>query len=368
MKHFFTRAGLAAAGLLLGAVLVGVVAGVGLKPAIPDTPQHTLCANFFLQQEVEPWKKELTLQMAEDAGIGWAKQQFPWEDMQPRRGQYNWQKYDELVALYEKHHLQIIARLDRPPNWTKADPRFKQGPPDDPADFGEFVAAFVTHFRGRVRYIQIWNEPNLLSEWGGKRPDPAGYLRLLQAATLRARQADPDVRVLSAPLAPTLEDSGIATNDLLYLSRLYQLGAGQYFDILSANAFGQDLTADDPPNPAVLNFRRVELERNIMALAGDTGKAVWINEYGWNASPLYFKTRGDTLIWQRVTEEEQVAYTVRGIQKARSDWPWAGPLCIWYFREVGAGSPDRTDYYFRMVDPDFRVRPLYGAIKALAGK
>jgi polysaccharide biosynthesis protein PslG len=368
MNRFFTRVGLAASGLLLGAVLVGIVAGVGLQPAIPDTPRNALCANFFLQQEVEPWKKEKTLQMAEDAGIGWAKQEFPWEEIQPRRGQYTWQKYDELVALYEQHHLQIIARLDRPPNWTKADPRFKQGPPDDPADFGEFVAAFITHFRGRVRYIQIWNEPNLLSEWGGRAPNPAEYLRLLQVAFVRARQTDPEVRVLSAPLAPTLEDSGIATNDLLYLSRLYQLGAGQYFDILSANAFGQDLTADDPPNPAVLNFRRVELERNIMALASDTGKAVWINEYGWNASPAYFKTRGDTLIWQRVTEEEQVAYTVRGIQKARSDWPWAGPLCIWYFRQVGASSPERSDYYFRMVDPDFAVRPLYEAIKALAGK
>ena len=105
-----------------------------------------------------------------------------------------------------------------------------------------------------------------------------------------------------------------------------------------------------------------------MALAGDTGKAVWINEYGWNASPAYFKARGDTLIWQRVSEEEQAAFTVRGIQKARSDWPWAGPLCIWYFRQVGTSSPERSDYYFRMVDPDFSVRPLYEAIKALAGK
>ena len=354
--------------LLPAVILAGLAAGLWLKPAIPDTPPNAVCANFFLQQEVEAWKKEKTLQMAEDAGISWAKQQFPWEDMEPKRGQFSWQKYDELVALYEKHHIQIIARLDRPPNWTKADPRFKQGPPDDPADFGDFVAAFLAHYQGRIRYIQVWNEPNLLSEWGGKPPNAAAYLRLLQAAYVRARQTDLQVRVLSAPLAPTLEESGIATNDLLYLSQLYQLGAANYFDILSANAFGQDLSADDPANPAVLNFRRVELERNIMALAGDAGKPVWINEYGWNASPAYFKTRGDTLIWQRVSEEDQVAFTLRGIQKARADWTWAGPLCIWYFRQVGASSPNVQDYYFRMVDPDFSPRPLYDAIKRLAGK
>jgi hypothetical protein len=359
---------LASAGLLLAAVLIVLPAAIPPQSEIPDTPLNPLCANFFLQQEVEPWKKEKTLQMAEDAGIGWAKQQFAWEEAEPRRGEYTWQKFDELVRLYEQHHLQIIARIDRPPNWTKADPRFKQGPPDDPADFGNFVFAFLTHFKGRVRYIQVWNEPNLLSEWGGRPPNPAEYLRMLQAVYGRAKQADPDARILSAPLAPTYEESALAMDDVLYLARLYQLGAQQYFDILSANAFGQDRPPDDSPDFARLNFRRVELERNVMALYGDTRKAVWINEYGWNASPAYFMVREGALVWQRVAEPQQAEYTVRGIQKARSDWPWAGPLCIWYFRQVGTSSPQRSDYYFRMVDPDFTVRPLYDAIKALARK
>ena len=353
--------------LLVAALLVVFVANQ-LRPPIADTPANPLCANFFLQQEVEPWKKEQTLQMAENAGIGWAKQQFAWEEAEPSRGAYTWQKFDELVNLYAQHHLQVIARLDRPPNWTKKDPRFKQGPPDDPEDFGAFVFAFVMHFKGRVRYIQVWNEPNLLSEWGGRPPSPAEYLRLLDVAYRRAKQADPQVQVLSAPLAPTLEQSPIALDDLLFLAQLYKLGGQRSFDILSANAFGQDHAPDDPPSLSRLNFRRVELERNIMALYGDTAKPIWINEYGWNASPAYFMVREGALIWQRVSEQSQAEYTVRGLQKARSDWPWAGPLCIWYFRQVGNISPERADYYFRMVDPDFTPRPLYNAIKAYAGK
>src|SRR5438067_931842 len=254
-----------------------------LKPPVRDGQANALCANFFLQQEVEAWKKEQTLQLAENAGIGWVKQQFAWEEAEPSRGNFTWQKFDELVDLYAQHHMQVIARLDRPPNWTKKDPRFKQGPPDDPADFGAFVFAFVTHFKGRVRYIQVWNEPNLLSEWGGRPPSPAEYLRLLQVAYVRAKQADPDVQVLSAPLAPTIEQSPIALDDLLYLAELYQLGGQRSFDILSANAFGQDRAPDDAPSLDRLNFRRVELERNVMALYGDSAKPVWINEYGWNA-------------------------------------------------------------------------------------
>ncbi len=264
---------------------------------------NPLCANFFLQQEVETWKKEKTLQMAQEAGVAWAKQQFAWEEAEARKGQLNWRKFDELVELYEKYHLQVIARLDRPPSWSKKDARFKQGPPDNLTDFGDFVYAFVTRYRGRVRYVQIWNEPNLWNEWGGQSPNPAQYLELLKVAYARAKQADPAVQVLSAPLAPTLEESPLAMNELLYLDQLYRLGAQNYFDVLSANAFGQERPPDDPPQLNVLNFTRVLLQRQLMEKYSDARKAVWINEYGWNASPIYFGLREGALIWQRVPEE-----------------------------------------------------------------
>jgi polysaccharide biosynthesis protein PslG len=334
--------------------------------SIPNTDVNPLCANFFLQQEVEAWKKDKTLQMAQDAGIAWAKQQFAWEEAEPRKGEFNWRKFDELVGLFEKYHLQIIARLDRPPNWTKKDPRFRQGPPDNLSDFGDFVFAFVSRYKGRVHYIQLWNEPNLWNEWGGRPPNASQYLALLKVGYTRAKEADPIVQVLMAPLAPTLEESSLATTELNYLDQLYQLGAKDYFDILAASAFGQEFGPDDPPQASVLNFSRVVLQRNIMEKYDDTRKAIWLNEYGWNASPASFPK--STLTWQRVSEEEQAAYTIRGLEKARNDWPWAGPLCIWYFRQVGNIPPERPDYYFRMVDADFTPRLVYEAIKKYAGK
>lgn len=351
------------------AVAVAAVALVALNRSaepIPNTRVNPLCANFFLQQEVEPWKKEQTLQLAQDAGIVWAKQQFAWEEAEPRKGEFNWRKFDELIARFEQHQLGIIARLDRPPPWTKKDPRFRQGPPDDLGDFGNFVFAFAQRYRGRVRYVQIWNEPNLWNEWGGQPPNAAQYLELLKVAYARAKQADPTVQVLSAPLAPTLEESPFALSELLYLDQLYRLGAKDYFDILAASAFGQEFGPDDPPQASVLNFSRLVLQHDIMQKYGDTRKAIWINEYGWNASPSSFPK--SSLTWQRVSEEEQAAYTVRGIQKARAEWPWAGPMCIWYFRQVGNIPPERPDYYFRMVDTDFKPRMVYDAIKQYAGK
>jgi hypothetical protein len=331
---------------------------------IPYTDVNPYGANFFLDREVEHWKQEKTLEMAQAAGIHWIKQLFSWEEIEPhRKGEFNWAKYDRLVDLAESHGMQVIARLDRPPDWTRHDNQFRTRPPDNLEDYGDFVYAFVRRYRGRVRHIQVWNEPNLTAEWGFQRVNAVAYTQLLQVAYDRAKEADPDVAVLSAPLAITLEDASMRGNhnDLVFLEQMYQAGAGDYFDILSVNAFGLDRPPEDPPDPNVLNFRRVELQREIMERHGDADKPIWINEYGWNAAPPSFPK--ELLTWERVTESEQADYTVRGIAWAREHWPWLGVVNIWYFRQVGDVPPDRPAYYFALVSPEFDPTPVYEALQ-----
>ena len=38
--------------------------------------------NTFMEQEVEPVKRERICQMLHDAGVGWIRQEFPWEDIE----------------------------------------------------------------------------------------------------------------------------------------------------------------------------------------------------------------------------------------------------------------------------------------------
>lgn len=338
---------------------------------IPDTDVNPYGANFFLDREVEDWKRDRTVRMAREAGIVWAKQQFSWEEIEKSKNQFDWTKSDQIIATFEKYGMQIIARLDRPPAWAHKDKTIPQAPPDNLNDYGDFIDAFVRRYRGRVNYIQIWNEPNIFPEWGNRPVDPAGYVALLQVAYQRAKAADPNLHVLSAPLAITLGEGWAADSpywrnmdDLDYLDALYKAGAKDYFDILSANAFGLRATPDDPPDPKQLNFQRVALARQIMEKYGDTNKAVWINEYGWNASPPDFPS--DQLIWGRVPEQLQADYTLRGIELARAKWNWLGVINIWYFRQVGDIPPDRSDYYFRMVDVDFTPRLVYLRLKEVA--
>jgi len=76
---------------------------------IANTDVNPYGANFFLAREVEPWKRELTVEMAQEAGLGWAKQQFSWAEIEPLRkgefvdpvsGQSSWGKFDQIVDLF----------------------------------------------------------------------------------------------------------------------------------------------------------------------------------------------------------------------------------------------------------------------------
>ena len=344
---------------------------------VANTDVNPYGANFFLAREVELWKRERTVEMAQQAGLGWAKQQFAWAELEPLQkgeftdplsGESSWTKFDQVVDLYRSYGLQVIARLDRAPGWARLPDTLPETPPTDLQDYGDFVYAFVDHFQGRVQYIQIWNEPNIYPEWGEQAVDPVAYTEMLCIAYQRAKEANPNVHVLSAPLAITLGEphpepgKWRSMPDLDYLEAMYQAGAGECFDILSANAFGFDLPPEDVPDPDVLNFRRVELQRKIMERYDDDDKAVWFNEYGWNAAPSYFED--EALIWERVSEEKQAEYTLRGIELARQEWPWAGVFNVWYFRQTGQQyTPNDAAYYFRMVDVDFTPRRVYDAVQ-----
>ncbi len=87
--------------------------------------------------------------------------------------------------------LEVVARIDIVPEWARPiRTSDRQLEPEHYQDFARYVAAFATRYRGSVRYIQIWNEPNLYFEWGGREPDPVAYAALLRAVVPAVKAAD----------------------------------------------------------------------------------------------------------------------------------------------------------------------------------
>ena len=327
--------------------------------------------NVFFEQEVEEAKIRRSMEMIRDAGFAWIKQQVVWGEVEvPAKGHYGaagetWAKYDRIVDLAQEYGLGVILRLDTSPQWARPGSAKLETPPDDYQDYGDFVYAVASRYRGKVRHYQIWNEPNLAFEWGGAPPDPAGYVRLLTIAYRRAKEADRDSVVLSAALAPTIEESDVGLNDLKYLQAMYDAGARGYFDVLGANAYGLrggpdewrlDLDRD-------VNFARPVLLRELMVRNGDAQKPIWAAEIGWNALPPSF---GETPRYGVVNREQQARYTARAFLRAQEEWPWMGAMTIWHFRMVSLKDLNQQQYYFNVVGDDFEPYPVYYAMQALA--
>lgn len=348
--------------------------------AIPLSEVQPYGVNTFLHKEVDTWKKDTTVAMARDMGAAWIKQQFPWAEIEYRldperpfwdvkNNQNAWTKFDNIVSLAEQNGLRVIARIDSAPAWARPEGSSPKAPPsaDRMADFGNFIFEFVRRYSGSVSAIQVWNEPNLHAEWDTGRPvNPAEYAEMLKVAYTRAKEANPDIIVLAAPLATNNErlayDGNL--NELDYLQGLYDAGSGGYFDAMAANAYGTTYPPEDEPSRERLNFRRVELLHDVMASNGDADKSVWFNEYGWNASPPDMPE--SELRWGRVTPEQQADYTVRGIEYARKNWPWAGVFTIWYLRQVGDIPRTKSEYYFGLVSEDFVTTQAYGRVSERA--
>ncbi|MEA3346276.1 MAG: hypothetical protein U9Q78_08595 [Chloroflexota bacterium] len=347
-----------------------------LEP-IAHTGVNPFGCNTFLQQEVEPWKREESLRLLHEAGFKWIRQEFPWEDIEIHaKGDFTdcrheqcvsaWEKYDHIVELAHEYDMEIIARLSNPPAWSRhdGDACGVFAPPDDLTDFGDFVEAVVRRYRGRIRYYQIWNEPNLYPEWGEQPVDPVGYTALLKEAYTRAKSVDPEVIILSGALAPTIELGPRDMNDLIFLQRMYDAGAGDYFDVMSVQGYGLwSGPYDRRMRPITINFSRNLFIRDIMVKNGDAHKPIWISEMNWNALP---PEHPSPPYYGRVTPEQQARYVVEAYQRAQAEWPWVGVVNFWFFKRASDAERDQAWYYFRMMEPDFTPLPVYDALKECA--
>ena len=71
------------------------------RPAVADAVSYPKSlvnpygVNTFLSNEVEPWKREKTMEMIAAAGVGWIKQQVLWSDIEPQRGSHWDEKYQQ---------------------------------------------------------------------------------------------------------------------------------------------------------------------------------------------------------------------------------------------------------------------------------
>ena len=363
--------------------------------SVGDLGANPLGVNTFLQLETDDISKiGRSLDMIKAGGFGFVRQEFPWQDIEPapkhffdQNGLDTWLAFDQIVNGAAARGLQIVARVDKAPAWTRqqiydaidtGDPSCpeRNGPPQNYDDYGDFLTQLATRYKGKLKYYQIWNEPNLHGEWNCQKVDAAAYTRLLKIAYTRLKAVDPNIVVLAAALSPTdvLEPLNNDRNELDYLDKMYQAGAKNYFDIMSAQIYGLGYGPDYryvEPDLRYKDFRRTNFSRtwllhDVMVQNGDTQKSVWASEYGWVSIPPNWPGNYQQNWGNSIDEQTQANYLVGGLERARQEWPWLGVTNVWFFRPDPAlaqkSNQDPTNF-FAIVNPDFTPRPAYTALK-----
>ena len=205
-----------------------------------------------------------------------------WTLLEPLRGVWNWEPLDTWVAAAEEHGVEnILLTLGQTPTWASTDPDdvnyVGAGAPAPPAsmqDWRDYITAVAERYKGRIRYYEIWNEPNDNTYYTGT---VAELAQLTAAAYSLLKQVDPNNTVVSpAPYEPG------------YLDQLLQAGIGANVDMIAFHFY------ETPPEATAYAMANVRL---VMAKNGAGSIPLWDTE---GAS-------GDTA----VPEDLAAAYLVR---------------------------------------------------------
>lgn len=347
------------------------LAPAAVKPV--DAPPFAI--NTFLEQEVEPAKRQRAVEEIAAAGFGMIRQQFPWFEIEihgkgdfvDRRndpdGVDAWAKFDNIVELAAAQELEILARLDHPPAWSRSLPPEEAGafgPPDQVVDYGDFVAAVAERYRGEIRFYQLWNEPNIYPEWGEQTVSPERFAPFLCEGYRRIKAVDPEAIVVAPAISPTVALNYRDLNNIVYLQRLYDAGGGPCFDVLAAQGYGLfSGPSDYRLRPTVINYPHHLFLRDVMVANGDADKPLWITEMGWNTVP-----EGLPNPFGRVNAEQQGRYGVEAYERLLRDWPWVEVGGYWFYKRATDYEQGEPFYYFRLVNPDFSPTPAFDQIGA----
>ncbi len=215
---------------------------------------------------------------------------FTWNIVEPQKGQFDWELTDIYVkgatAAGEKISavIQPFAGWDQkntPPlaNCNALDFAFydyKAGPPNDLAEYENFLTKTVERYKDNVAVWEIGNEYD--SPCGGYENNPQGYFDLLKISSETIKKADPDAKVTNG-----------GTSDVSYHNvknfwqQFFALGGGKYLDYFNVH-YNLERSQDATLNPAAFQ-EGLAFFNDLMDKNGGR-KPLYLTEFGiYSGSP-----------------------------------------------------------------------------------
>jgi hypothetical protein len=311
--------------------LLAALAAALAVPAVGTTAaSHPLSISIIGAPEIYGSERSLAAARFRSAGItrvtvflSWSEvvpQQEPvsWDPSNPNDPNYNWSGPDARIKAVVAAGFQPMVLLIDTPVWGRVYPTLAQSPPQ-PVKWGRFVRAVAEHYSGkiagipRVRYWQIWNEPNIfLFLWPQfdfqtkEFTSPDAYRDMVNAAASSLHAVHRDNVVIAGETAPFRDTSPEVQaldkdwGPLKFMRRLLCVddrgrptcNKTVAFDVWSTHPY----TSGGPTHKAVLPYdvslgdlpeMRASLNAGVRAGHVKSAQAprFWVTEFSWDSSP-----------------------------------------------------------------------------------
>jgi hypothetical protein len=311
--------------LALLAPVACVMAGGGLR----CTPAYA--HGVPLQTAVEAYppaglEGELTLTRARGLGARFVRIVAAWTDVAPAIPSpgfepsnpgdpaYRWQEFDRLLGAAIAAGLEPILDIVSPPAWAQAPPGAGPNSPD-PAQLGQFAQATARRYDGttpglpRVRYWEVWNEPNasffLAPQTRGRDVVSVGaYRAMIEDLAAAVHGVRADNVVIGGELFPNgvYSASVYALAPLQFTRRLFCISGGPHphrlcrvrvpVDVWSVHPYtsgGPAARSADPNNVWISGLgslvSTVRAAQRLGTLVARAPAQTWVTEFSWDSDP-----------------------------------------------------------------------------------
>jgi len=159
-----------------------------------------------------PWPH--LLELCRRAGLLWVRDwSLKWKDVEPEKGRFTFAETDHQINRPLGHGLRVLAMAPFPSSpWSStAPPELRKGrgyrqrrevvamAPRDIGEFENYVERTVRHYKDRIRWFQVFNEPIFTSYALPRKHGYNGgtYARFVKAFVRAARRAHPACKILA---------------------------------------------------------------------------------------------------------------------------------------------------------------------------
>lgn len=230
--------------------------------AAADSP-YGVCAH--LAGGTEHNQMPQNLRRMREAGITHVRADFSWGSVERPHGTWRYEHLDRVVQQAEKEGVEVLPILNYDVSW--ATPAFKYLP-----EWKNYVRNVVSRYKDKIRYWEVWNEPDLKGFWKDE-PSGKNYATLLMATYETIKEIDPELVVVYGGL------SGVPFK---FFEESLQQGAGNSFDIINIHPYRGGLTSILKTEKLVAD---IEQFRTLLQKYKIAPKPIWITEMGWATLP-----------------------------------------------------------------------------------